>query len=301
MQLLASDTAFLLRGRNLQGISMVRITKSGGGCREFADSRSRERTRLVSELRRALRYGGGLYLVYQPQVSLLTGSVTGAEALIRWGHPRTGLIMPDGIIPLAEDGGLRAELSRWVIESALSTVQEWQHKGIAVPVSVNVSAKDVAHAGFCEALEGQISRYAVSPSLFGLECLETESFLTTPGAIAALNRLKRRGISVSLDDFGVGYSDTACLTSLPLDAVKLDRSVVAAVSGSRECRDRLQNTIRVIKKHGYRIIAEGVESSAILRVLRDMGCDAVQGYVYSAPLRPENFEHWLSEQRDTQK
>lgn len=255
----------------------------------------------MSELIRALRTGDGLFLAYQPQISLLTGSVTGAEALIRWGHPRTGLIMPDGIIPLAEDGGRRAELTRWVIESALSTVQKWQRKGITLPVSVNVSAKDVAHAGFCEALEGQMSRYAVSPLLFGLECLETESFLTTPGAIAALNRLKRRGITVSLDDFGVGYSEAACLTSLPLNAVKLDRSFVAAVSGSRECRDRLQHTIRVIKSHGYRVIAEGVESSAMLPVLRDMGCDAVQGYVYSAPLRPENFVRWLSGRRDTQK
>lgn len=280
---------------------MTIIEEDGADGREFPASRSRERARLASELRRALRTGDGLYLAYQPQVYLRTGSVTGAEALIRWEHPRDGLIMPDGIIPLAEEGGLRAELTRWVVESALCTVQEWQHKGIAVPVSVNVSAKDVAHAGFCEALEGQISRYAVSPLLFGLECLETESFLTTPGAIAALDRLKRRGITVSLDDFGVGYSEAACLTSLPLDAVKLDRSVVAAVSGSRECRDRLQHTIRVIKRHGYRVIAEGVESSAMLPVLRDMGCDAVQGYVYSAPLRPENFVRWLSGRRDKQK
>ncbi|WP_336796234.1 EAL domain-containing protein [Erwinia aphidicola] len=273
---------------------MTIIKEDGAGGREFPASRCRDRTRLVSELRNALRTGDGLYLVYQPQVSFLTGSVTGAEALIRWEHPRTGLIMPDGIIPLAEGGGLRAELTRWVIESALSTVQEWQRKGIALLVSVNVSAKDVAHAGFCGALEGQIFRYAVSPSLFGLECLETESFLTTPGAIPALERLKRRGITVSLDDFGVGYSEVACLTSLPLDVVKLDRSVVAAVSGSRECRDRLQHTIRVIKSHGYRVIAEGVENSAMLPVLRDMGCDAAQGYVYSAPLRPENFVRWLS-------
>lgn len=150
-----------------------------------------------------------------------------------------------------------------------------------MPVSVNVSATGVGRAGSCEALERQISCYAVSPSLPGLECLERESFLTTPGAISAPERLKRQGITVSPDDFGVGYSGTACLTSLPPDAVKLNRSVVAAVSGSRECRDRLQHTIRVIKIHGYRIISGGVESSAMLPVLDDMGCDAVQGYVYS--------------------
>lgn len=272
---------------------MTIFTEDGRDGREFPAFRCR--MRLLSDLRRALRTGDGLYLVYQPQVSLLTGNVTGAEALIRWEHPRYGMIMPDRIIPLAGEGGLRPGLTRWVTESALNKIRKWQHRGLTLPVSVNVSATDVARPGFCDALERQISRYAVSPSLLGLECLETENFLTTPGAISALEKLKCLGVTLSLDDFGAGYSGMACLTILPLDTVKLDRSVAAAVSGSRLCRDRLRQTIRVIKGHGHRIIAEGVEDSAVLPDLRDMGCDAVQGYVYSVPLRAECFERWLPE------
>lgn len=270
------------------------------GSRIFPTSQCKEMACLLPEIKSAFCSGDGLYLVYQPKVSLQTGSTIGAEALIRWEHPQCGLIMPDKILPLVEEGGLRIELTRWVIQSALSKLQEWQHKGIVVPVSINVSAKDVAHSEFCEALESQIYNFGVSPSLLGLECLETENFLNNPAAISVLERLKLKGVNVLLDDFGAGYSGTECLTALPLDTVKLDRSIITGILVSRECKDRLRQVIRVIKTHGYQVIAEGVEDPATLSILRDMGCDAAQGYVYSAPLLSENFERWLLEPRDKQ-
>ncbi len=247
---------------------------------------------LLTELRKTLQGNHGLYLVYQPKISLLTGRVTGAEALIRWKHPTNGEVLPGEFIPLVEKTSLMRELTAWIIDHAIVQLSAWRDRGLSLPVSINLAAGDFSRPDFAEELEQKLRDACLDPTLLGLECLETEMMLESPAALNGLDMLKKRGFKISLDDFGSGYSNINYLRQIPLDIIKLDRSIVSNIVSEKTSRIIVRNVIRLLKQLDYVVLAEGVEDVKTVDILRSLGCDEVQGYFYARPMVSVDFEAW---------
>lgn len=195
------------------------------------DSRKKTDFSLLTEVIQALKENQGLYLVYQPKISLVTGHVTGAEALLRWKHPKNGEVLPGVFIPLVEKTSLMRELTAWVIDHTIVQLSAWQSRGLYLPVSINLAASDFSRPDFCDELEQKMLDARLDPALLGVECLETEKMLESPAALIGLDMLKQRGFKISLDDFGSGYNNINYLRQIPIDIIKLDRSIVSKVAG----------------------------------------------------------------------
>ena len=247
---------------------------------------------LLTEVRKALHENQGLYLVYQPKISLLTGRVTGAEALLRWQHPKNGEVLPGVFIPLVEKTSLMRELTAWVIDRAISQLSYWQSRGFYLPVSINLAASDFSRPDFADELEQKIMDARLEPSQLGIECLETEKMLESPAALIGLAMLKLRGFKISLDDFGSGYSNINYLRKIPMDIIKLDRSIVSRVAHDKASRIIVSNVITLLKQLDYIVLAEGVEEASTVDILRTLGCDEVQGYYFAKPMTADAFEAW---------
>lgn len=256
------------------------------------DSRKKSDFSLLTGLRQALHEDQGLYLVYQPKISLVTGCVTGAEALLRWHHPVHGEVLPGKFIPLVEKTSLMRELTAWVIDHAIAQLRAWRGRGLSLPVSINLAASDFSRPDFADELEQKMRDAHLDPSLLGVECLETEKMLESPAALNGLDMLKLRGFKISLDDFGSGYSNINYLRQIPMDIIKLDRSIVSNIARDRASLIIVRNIVRLLKQLDYVVLAEGVEDNETVEVLRGLGCDEVQGYVYAKPLEPEALEDW---------
>ena len=260
---------------------------------EEFDNRRKLDFHLLNDLSTALRVEGGLYLVYQPQLSLHSGLPVGLEALLRWEHPVLGNLPPMTFLPLVENTSLMAEVTDWVIASALAQLQQWRLKGLTLPVSVNVNVSDLASPGFADRLERKMLHAGIPAGLLRLECLETERMLECPQALAGLNQLKLRGFDLSLDDFGSGYSNINYLRHIPVDVIKLDRSLVWDMATNNASRTIVRHVIAMLKELQYVVLAEGVEDEETLLMLRSFGCDEIQGYFYSKPLPKKGVEQWL--------
>ncbi|MDN4625919.1 sensor domain-containing diguanylate cyclase [Erwinia sp. PsM31] len=258
-----------------------------------SDNRRKLDFLLLHDLAEALRSEGGLYLVYQPQISLHSGLPVGMEALLRWQHPRLGNLPPLQFLPLAEQTNLMAGVTDWVIVSVLAQLKLWRAKGINLPVSVNVSVSDLAREGFADWLERMLLRAGLSSDLLSIECLETEKLLESPDAMRGLNQLKLRGFTLALDDFGSGYSNINYLKRIPMDVIKLDRSLIAPLAADGGSQIVARHVITMLKELNYIVLAEGVEDEETLLMLRGFGCDEIQGYFCSKPLPAEGVEQWL--------
>lgn len=256
------------------------------------DTRKKRDFSLLTELRQTLKGNQGLYLVYQPKISLATGRVTGAEALVRWKHPTNGEVLPGEFIPLVEKTSLMRELTAWVIDRTIAQLNEWRDQGLTLPVSINLAASDFSRPDFAEELEQKLRNASLDPALLGLECLETEKMLESPAALNGLDMLKKRGFKISLDDFGSGYSNINYLRQIPMDTIKLDRSIVSKVAHDKASRIVVRNVIILLKQLDYTVLAEGVEEASTVDILRTLGCDEVQGYFFAKPMTPDAFEFW---------
>lgn len=256
------------------------------------DSSKKTDFSLLTEVRQALQENQGLYLVYQPKISLVTGRVTGAEALLRWQHPKNGEVLPGVFIPLVEKTSLMRELTAWVIDHTILQLSAWQSRGLSLPVSINLAASDFSRPDFCDELEQKMLDARLDPALLGVECLETEKMLESPAALIGLDMLKLRGFKISLDDFGSGYSNINYLRQIPMDIIKLDRSIVSKVARDKASRIIVRNVITLLKQLDYIVLAEGVEDARTVDILRRLGCDEVQGYFFAKPMTPDAFETW---------
>lgn len=241
-----------------------------------------QRLGLIAELRRAIS-AGELVLHYQPKVDALTGHVVAFEALVRWQHPVRGMVPPNDFIPIAESTGLIGPLTQWVVDSALAQVAEWSIVRPGLSVAVNISARNLR-----DDLPGWIlNRLAanrVKASQLVLELTET-SFATDPiRATALLEELSAAGVRVSLDDFGQGYTSLGSLGHLPVSELKIDRGFVVAMENSPEDRAIVASVIELGHQLGLSVVAEGVETEAVFADLRRLGCDTVQGYLFSRPV-----------------
>jgi EAL domain-containing protein (putative c-di-GMP-specific phosphodiesterase class I)/GGDEF domain-containing protein len=269
----------------------------GVPCMSFSEQNDERRTddfTLVNDLVTAVRHNHGLYLVYQPKICLMTGLPIGLEALIRWRHPTRGELSPAHFIPLAEQTSLLQEITEWVIERTIERLKRLQGKGIQLPITVNVSVRDFSHGDFADRIETKMTKARLPTSLLGIECLETERILESPAAIRGLEMLKQRGFGIALDDFGTGYSNISYLRRMPLDVIKIDRSIVSGLTTDTAARIITKSIITMLKELDYVVLAEGVENSETLEALKELGCDQAQGFFHSRPLPEDEIDRWLS-------
>lgn len=248
---------------------------------------------LMNDLARALRDDTGLYLAYQPKICLGNGRPVGLEALIRWRHPQRGELSPTMFIPLAEQTDLLGAITSWVTDRVIKRLSRLRNHCIQLPVTINVSGSDFAREHFAELLAEKMTKAHLPTSLLSIECLETERLIESPAALRGMEKLKVRGFGITLDDFGTGYSNFSYLRHMPLDIIKLDRSLIRGLSSNVASRIIARSIITMLKQLDYTILAEGVENEEAVTVMTEYGCDQAQGFFYSKPLPEEELDSWL--------
>jgi EAL domain-containing protein (putative c-di-GMP-specific phosphodiesterase class I) len=258
-----------------------------------------ERLALEHSLRRALEKQEFL-LHYQQRVDMRSGSILGAEALVRWSHPEWGLVHPARFIPLTEETGLIVQLGEWVLREACRQTRLWQDKGLAPGVvSVNLSARQFRQEGLVRTVSRILADTGLDPSQLEIELTESMVMHDAEAAITTLQGLKSLGVALSVDDFGTGYSSLSYLRNLPIDALKIDRSFVSDIGAGAESQEGVLAQAIVSLGHSLhlRVIAEGVETDAQLRFLRRHRCDELQGFYFGEPLAPEAHARLLANAR----
>ncbi|MYT08567.1 MULTISPECIES: bifunctional diguanylate cyclase/phosphodiesterase [Streptomyces] len=255
------------------------------------DSNTPDRLGLLGDLRRALD-AHEVQLHYQPKVRF-DGQVAGLEALVRWVHPERGKVPPDEFIAIAESSGLMPYLTEYVLDTALAQVAEWRAQGLYVPVAVNVSPRDVHTPGFAGSVAARLARHGVPAGALQLEITEHVLLEDPSRAADTLAALTGHGVKMSLDDFGTGYSSLVHLRRLPVSELKIDRSFVAKLAVDTEDAEIVRCTVDLAHSLGLLVVAEGVEDDETWERLRDMGCDAVQGWLVAAAMPPEETTAWL--------
>jgi EAL domain-containing protein (putative c-di-GMP-specific phosphodiesterase class I)/GAF domain-containing protein len=284
--------------RSLQSaVQDARDSDTGVGSFSFAtDLRHRRNFRLLQDFPIALDADDQLLLVFQPRMDLATGEVDIAEALLRWNHPVLGPISPAEFIPIVEASTFARALSAWVIEEALRHIAGWEALGLKFKLSINLSALNLEEHDFFERMMEKLEEYAVDPDRIELELTETAMMKETDRALDLLQRLTATGIRLAIDDFGTGYSSLAYMQKLPADVVKIDRSFIADMANGNRERVLVRSMINLSHSLGYRVVAEGVESAEACDLLQAMGCDEIQGFWLSRPMRGEALADWLAHQ-----
>jgi predicted signal transduction protein with EAL and GGDEF domain len=256
-----------------------------------------ERMTLENGLRKALDEGR-LALHYQPLVDSATRAIVGAEALLRWNDPVRGFISPATFIPIAEDCGLILPIGEWVMQRACRQAVEWQRAGLPpIPVSVNVSGVQFRRQDVCVLVKGALEESGLDPTLLRIEITETALMSVHERAAQILEQLRGMGICIALDDFGTGYSSLSYLKTFPLDTLKIDKSFIAAMMTDKKSASIIEAIIAMTRVLGLRVVGEGVEDRKQFEFLKSLGCDAVQGYYFSAAVPPERFAELLASPR----
>ena len=248
---------------------------------------------LMGELRTALDEDQ-LTLVYQPKVNLTSGRVGGAEALVRWRHPRHGLLYPNDFIPSAEQAGVIKQVTLWVLKRALMQSRDWREAGIDIDVAINISVYDLHDAAFPKDVAALLQGFGgVETNRLRFEITETAMMVDPARALETINALGAMGVALSIDDFGTGYSSLAYLKQLPAAELKIDKSFVAAMNVNDNDAVIVRSTIELAHNIGLSAAAEGVEDRQTYDMLAALRCDAVQGYYISRPMAPDEFTRWL--------
>jgi EAL domain-containing protein (putative c-di-GMP-specific phosphodiesterase class I) len=246
---------------------------------------------LLTDLPAALAAQDQLELAYQPKLDLRSGACCGAEALLRWHHPRFGAVSPGEFIPLVESTALIAPLTEWVLHRATAQAARWAALDQPLNMAVNISPVLLRDAGFVEGIIGEQRRCGLDPSRLELEF--TEGMLTPndPRTLGAIRTLRDAGMQVALDDFGTGFSNFSYLAYLPATILKIDQSFMRSLQAPASAL-LVRSIIQLAHELDYRVVAEGIEDEAVLTMLRGWGCDEGQGYHISRPLFAEPFEQW---------
>ncbi len=232
-----------------------------------------------------------LRMVYQPKVALRDGSLVRVEALVRWDDPELGAVEPSRFVPLAENHGLIDELTQWGLREILKQWLEWRDDGIDTSIAFNISALSLQHLDFPDLVERLCRALGVPTDRLVLELTEgaTQPLVKL---MDTLTRFRIKGIGLAIDDFGTGYSSLMQLRQLPFTDVKIDQAFIADVDRSRDCRLIIQSITDLAHGLGLSVTAEGVETLEQLRLVRELGCDVVQGYLISPPLEPKALKPW---------
>jgi EAL domain-containing protein (putative c-di-GMP-specific phosphodiesterase class I) len=265
------------------------------------DAAYRRRFFLINEFGAALDGAAGgrkgqLRLVFQPKIDLVDGSCIGAEALLRWTHPELGDVSPGEFIPIIERTSMVRATTNWVLETAMHQLAQWRAEGLVLQLAVNVSAVNLQEPDFCVRVVDGLRRHGLPPSSLSLEITESALMQNPKLAEATLRALDAAGVRLAIDDFGTGYSSLAYLQSLPAQVVKIDQSFVRDIERDERKRSLVAAMIKLSHDLGHRVVAEGVETADVVRVLRAADCDEAQGYLYARPLAPEAFVAWFAGQ-----
>lgn len=236
---------------------------------------------------------GQLFLVYQPTFDLRTETMTGVEALLRWHHPSRGIIAPNDFIPIAEDTGAILPIGRWVLDRACRQAVEWHRQGHPIGISVNVSARQLDEEVLIEDVEAALTESGLDPHALTLEITETALMRDPEVTARRLKALKQLGLRVAVDDFGTGYSSLGYLRQFPVDALKIDRSFISALGGSKESTALIHTLVQLGKALGLETLGEGIEQEDQLRHLQHEHCDSGQGFLFARPLEPEAISELL--------
>ena len=276
-------------------VAMYHAKDSGRGrAEQFTDdlaARITERAHLEAELREAIDRDQ-FTLMFQPQVAMAGKRGVAAEALLRWRHPSGELRLPASFIKRAEETGLIVEIGDWVVDNVAATIANWSRRGVKHRLAMNISAREIDRPVFFRRLREAMLAAKAPAGLLELEISETLAMHCSDDVIEAIAAIRGDGATIAIDNFGTGYSNLSRLRDLPVDRVKLDRSIVALVAENNEARTIAQAVIGLVHGLGFEAVAEGVESDAQAEVLRVLGCDAVQGYAIAPPMDEAAFLGW---------
>jgi diguanylate cyclase (GGDEF)-like protein len=281
-------------------IAMYRAKSRGGGqyCLFSSELAIEHQERIETEkaLTEALQRDEFL-LAFQPQMSLVTGELCGAEALLRWNHPREGLRLPSSFVPVAERTGLIADIGDWVLVEVAATLGAWRANGFSGRLSFNISPRQLDRNDFVAKLRQTFADAEVPLSMIELEFAESAAMEVSSSVLDDVAALREEGAHVAIDDFGTGYSNIARLRSMPLDRVKLDPSLIVDIETSEKARVVVQAVIQLIKGVGCEVVAEAVETVSQADILRAMGCDTVQGFIFAPAMFEHDFLAWTASSR----
>ncbi len=278
-------------------IAMYAAKRARDGFAVYApdhDRHNSERLSMVADLRRAIALDE-LTLHYQPQVDCRTEALVGVEALVRWWHPQRGLVGPDTFVPLAEQSGLIRDLTRWVIATSIGQGHTWRRWLHGLTLSVNLSGQDLLDARLPFFVAQHLERWQFPAAQLTLEVTESALLGDSSRAQGVLADLRHMGVRVALDDFGTGYSSLSYLKDWPVDELKVDRSFVKNMVADGRDRSIVRAIVDLAHSLGLQVVAEGVESEAILQLLGSLQCDRAQGYHMARPLPAAELKRWLRE------
>jgi EAL domain-containing protein (putative c-di-GMP-specific phosphodiesterase class I) len=232
------------------------------------------------------------FLVYQPQIEMLSGRTCGVEALLRWRDPVRGIVGPAEFIPIAEESGMILVLGAWVLREACQQVMRWHRAGMPLRLSVNLSVHQLQHDRWPAILADALAASGLAAEFLDLEITESVIITNPEKAVATLLRLREIGVSVTVDDFGTGYSSLSYLARLPIQGVKIDQRFVAGIEQNKSDVMITQGIIALSHSLGLRVIAEGVETQAQFDILKRLGCEEAQGFLMAGPLDAAALEAW---------
>ncbi|MFZ4528339.1 MAG: putative bifunctional diguanylate cyclase/phosphodiesterase, partial [Undibacterium curvum] len=292
-------------GRDLETLSrnadaaMYMAKHSGRNTFRFFTQEMQDRSLRHLELVNALRHALSLNqfeLHYQPQISLHSDQVIGAEALLRWRHPVLGMVSPAEFIPVAEESGMILEIGEWVMRTAVNQLRDWRAQGMQdLLMAVNLSAVQFRHKDLPEMVARILHEAAVPPSCLELELTESVAMHEPLAAIAIMNQLHEQGVRMSIDDFGTGYSSLSYLKQFKVYKLKIDQSFVRDINSDPEDKAIVSAVISMARNLGLMTIAEGVETQEQLAFLQQHACDEVQGYFYARPLPALQFAEFMQQ------
>ncbi len=289
-----NDARSLMRGADVAMYS----AKQGSSGYSFhsLDSvkRSPDQLALAVELRSAVEQQQ-FELHYQPKLHLRSGLATRAEVLLRWNHPKRGLLLPTQFIPLAERTGVIRSITDWILDRALQQCRRWQDAGAPVHLAVNISAKSLQDPSLPAKVQAALDRWSIDPRFLKIEITESSIMADPAHALAILSMLQSMDVRLSIDDFGTGYSSLTHLRQLPIDEIKIDKSFVSGMTTSEADAAIVRTVIDLAHNLGKQVCAEGVETEAQWTRLAEMGCDLAQGYWISRPLPAEELMKWLTD------
>jgi len=248
-----------------------------------------ERLALAAELRRAIDRQE-MVLYYQPKVDLKTGRIVGSESLVRWMHPRRGMIPPLQFISLAEETGLIRQMTYGIVESAVRQQHAWARQGLKLPTAVNLSVRNLYDPRLIDAFSEQVSTWGIDAQLIDFELTESALADDPERAKQVLSWIRKKGSSIYIDDFGTGYSSLNYLVSLPVNFLKIDRAFVTQMNSSKEARAVVASVISMAHNLGLQVVAEGVETQDEADTLKALGCDQGQGYLFHKPMPASEYE-----------
>ena len=251
----------------------------------------RDELELLRDLRCAIEQQQ-LELFYQPKIHAPSGQITGAEALMRWHHPKRGMISPSVFIPIAEHYGLINALGNWVIDDACRQIRAWRNQGLRMRVAINLSVHQLRQADLASRVAAALQRNRLEPRLLTCEITESVAMGDSAETLSVIAQLAAIGVHLSIDDFGTGYSNLSCLRKLPAEELKIDRGFVLDLETSADARAIVDAVVRLAQAIGLKVVAEGVETERQQEILRQLGCDELQGFLFAKPMSARALAHW---------